>query len=50
MAMPDGTIGHAELKIGDSVIFLADEMQNPGNAKSPQFRKTFCSSFRMSAD
>lgn len=35
-AMPDGKIGHAELKIGDSHIFLGDEMPNPGNAKSPQ--------------
>lgn len=26
MAMPDGKIGHAELKIGDSVIFVNDEM------------------------
>jgi len=35
MATPDGRIGHAELKIGDSLIFLADEM--PGmSCKSPQ--------------
>lgn len=27
MATPDGRIGHAELKIGDSFIFLADEMR-----------------------
>jgi PhnB protein len=25
---PNGTVGHAELKIGDSVIMLADEQQN----------------------
>jgi PhnB protein len=34
--MPGGTIGHAELKIGDSVIFLADEMPAPGASQSPQ--------------
>ena len=36
MAGPDGRIMHAELKIGDSIIFLGDEMPNPGNVKSPQ--------------
>lgn len=35
MPSPDGKIVHAELKIGDSIIFLSDEMpQSP--AKSPQ--------------
>ena len=35
MDNPDKTIGHAELKIGDSLIFLADE--NPRfNTKSPK--------------
>jgi PhnB protein len=35
MEGPGGTIGHAELKIGDSVIFLADEFpQSP--CKAPQ--------------
>ena len=28
MATPDGKIGHCELKIGDSIIFVTDE--NPG--------------------
>ena len=32
---PDGKISHAELQIGDSVIFLSDEMPNMGS-KSPQ--------------
>ncbi len=36
MSSPDGKIGHAELKIGDSIIFLADEFPSPGGAKSPQ--------------
>jgi PhnB protein len=35
MGTPDGKVGHCELKIGDSIIFVADE--NPGmNCKSPQ--------------
>jgi PhnB protein len=35
MAGPDGKIGHAELKIGDSIIFLNDE--NPAwGCQSPQ--------------
>jgi len=32
---PDGKIGHAEIKIGDSMIMLADEMPGMG-ARSPQ--------------
>ncbi len=35
MKGPDGKIGHAELKIGDSIIFLADEFPQ-GNVKAPQ--------------
>jgi PhnB protein len=35
MPSPDGKIGHAELKIGDSIIFLSDEFPNMGG-KSPQ--------------
>jgi PhnB protein len=35
MATPDGRIGHAELQIGDSIVFISDEM--PGmSCKSPQ--------------
>jgi PhnB protein len=36
MPSPDGKIMHAELKIGDSIIFLSDEMPMPGSVKSPQ--------------
>jgi len=35
MAGPDGKITHAELKIGDSIVFLNDEIPNMG-CKSPQ--------------
>lgn len=35
MAQPDGRIGHAEIKIGDSVIMLADENPQMG-IRSPQ--------------
>jgi PhnB protein len=35
MQKPDGKIGHAEIKIGDSPIMLADEHPEAG-AKSPQ--------------
>jgi PhnB protein len=35
MAQPDGRIGHAEIKIGDSPIMIADEFPEMG-ARSPQ--------------
>ena len=35
MPGPDGKIMHAEIKIGDSIIFLSDEIPNMGG-KSPQ--------------
>jgi PhnB protein len=35
MPMPDGKLGHAEIKIGDSVIMLADEFPD-NNSYSPQ--------------
>ena len=35
LAMPGGVIGHAEIRIGNSVIMLSDEMPEWGN-KSPQ--------------
>lgn len=36
MPSPDGKIMHAELKIGDSVIFISEESPNMGFCKSPQ--------------
>jgi PhnB protein len=35
MAGPDGKIGHAELKIGDSHIFLSDEIPGMNSAPTP---------------
>ncbi len=35
MDSPDGKIGHAEIRIGDSLIMLSDEMPR-GHARSPQ--------------
>lgn len=31
MSMPDGTVAHAELQIGDSIVMLADENPEWGN-------------------
>ncbi len=36
MPAPDGTIMHAEIKIGDSIIFIGEESPNRGVTKSPQ--------------
>jgi len=36
MPSPDGKIMHAELKIGDSIIFVSDELPNMGVTRSPQ--------------
>jgi len=35
MARPDGKIGHAEIKIGDSIVMLADESPR-SDSRSPQ--------------
>jgi PhnB protein len=35
MPMPNGQLGHAEIKIGDSIIMLADEVPEMGH-KGPQ--------------
>ena len=37
LAMPDGTIGHAEIEIGGARVFLADAPEDmPGNAGNPK--------------
>jgi PhnB protein len=35
MAMPDGTVGHAELKIGDSIFMMGEEVPQMGY-RAPQ--------------
>jgi PhnB protein len=37
MPMPGGKIGHAELKIGDSIVMLADESPEFGNKSAKTF-------------
>jgi PhnB protein len=44
MPNPDGTVGHAEIKIGDSILMLADESPQNG-ALSPQSLKGTSFSF-----
>jgi PhnB protein len=44
MPNPDGTVGHAEIKIGDSIVMLADESPQIG-ALSPQSLKGTSFSF-----
>ena len=34
-AAPDGKIMHAALKVGDSILYLADEFPGPGGSHSP---------------
>jgi PhnB protein len=36
MPSPDGKVMHAELQIGDSIIFLSDEFPDRGMSRSPQ--------------
>ena len=40
MPMPGGKVGHAEIKIGDSMIMLADEMPEMGYSAPPTFGGT----------
>ena len=42
MPSPDGKIGHAEIKIGDSVVFISDEF--PGRTAAPSLTATPSSS------
>jgi PhnB protein len=49
MASPDGKIMHAELKIGDSIIFLSDEFPQ-GMGSSPQSLGGFSSSLNIYLD
>jgi uncharacterized glyoxalase superfamily protein PhnB len=39
MPMPDGKVGHAELKIGNAMVMLADECPQYEGAKAPQSLK-----------
>ena len=51
MPMPDGTVGHAELKIGDSIVMLADEMDHPDAiAKSPRTLGGITTGFSLYVD
>ncbi|MEI6860685.1 MAG: VOC family protein [Verrucomicrobiota bacterium] len=46
LTMPDGKIGHAELRLGNSIIMLADEFPEYGN-HSPQSLKGATAGFAL---
>jgi PhnB protein len=51
MDMPDGKIGHACLKIGDSPFFLCDEFPGEGGGcKSPQSLGGSCVTIHLNVD
>ena len=43
LTMPDGSIGHAEIKIGNAHIMLSEENPNWGNKGSETLQGTTCS-------
>src|SRR5689334_16315652 len=50
MEAPGGKIGHAEIKIGDSAIMLADEMPRGGNRSPKSLGGTSAGIFLYVAD
>ena len=47
---PDKRVMHAELKVGDSIIFLADEFPGMGSCSSPQTLGGSCITLNLYTD